>query len=210
MRSSQWAKLGVLSILVLSLAGCATLDPPPTANFTWTPSDPLARSDVTFTDLSTDKGFLGGGAVTSWSWDFGDSGTSTAANPTHKYQRSGVFTVRLTVKDSSGNEAQVSKSITVRPSLDGVWSGTLDDGGFPLSLTLFIQHSASGGIGGTGNFGGLSLVITSASLTGSQVTLAFPGSRVLSGTLDFSERGISGTWSIGGLIGFGWNVQLQN
>jgi len=210
MRSSRWAILGVLSILVLLLAGCALLDPPPTANFTWTPSDPLARSAVQFTDLSTDQGFLGGGGVTSWSWDFGDSGTSASPSPTHEYPRSGVFTVRLTVKDSSGNETQVSKSITVRPSLDGVWSGTLDDSGFPLSLTLFIQHSASGGIGGTGNFGGTSFVITSASLTGSQVTLAFPGSRVLSGTLDFSERGMSGTWSIGGIIGFGWNVQLQN
>jgi PKD repeat protein len=197
-------------IAVVGLSGCAILDPPPTVSFGWTPSDPLARAAVQFNDLSTDSGFLGGGGVTSWSWDFGDSGTSTAMSPTHEYQRSGTYTVRLTVKDSSGNEATMSKSITIRSSLDGVWSGVLDDGGFPLSLTLFVQHSATGGIGGMGDFGGLSLAIMSASLTGSQVTFVFAGSRVLSGTLDFSERGISGTWSVGGAIGFGWNVQLQN
>jgi PKD repeat protein len=210
MRLSQWILLAALAALVLASTGCALLDPPPTANFTWTPTDPLARSSVQFTDLSTDEGFPTGGGVTSWSWDFGDSGASASPSPTHEYPRSGVFTVRLTVRDASGNEASVSKSITVRPSLDGIWSGVFDDSGFPLPLTLFIQHSASGGIGGTGNFGTVSLVISSASLTGSQVTLAFPGSLVLSGTLDFSERGMSGTWSVGGAIGFGWNVQLQN
>jgi len=209
-RTRIWVGLGCLVIAVAGLTGCALFDPAPTANFSWTPTDPLARSDVQFNDLSTDSGFLSGGGITSWSWDFGDSGTSTAMNPTHEYQKSGSYTVRLTVKDSGGSEVTVSKTITVRPSLDGVWSGILDDNGFPLSLTLFVQHSATGGIGGTGDFGGLSLAIMSASLTGSQVTFVFAGSRVLSGTLDFSERGMSGTWSIGGAIGFGWNVQLQN
>ncbi|MCK4571124.1 hypothetical protein KAT84_04145, partial [Candidatus Bipolaricaulota bacterium] len=82
-----------------------------------------------------------------------------------------------------------------------MWVGTLDDNGFPLALTLFVQHSATGGIGGTGNFGGVSFAIMSASLTGSQVTFTFAGSRILSGTLDFSQSGIAGTWSIGGNIG---------
>jgi len=209
-RTRIWVGLGCLVIAVVGLTGCALFDPAPTANFSWTPTDPLARSSVQFNDLSTDSGFISGGGVTSWSWDFGDSGTSTAMNPTHEYQKGGTYTVRLTVKDSSGSEVTVSKSITIRPSLDGVWSGTLDDNGIPVGLTLFVQHSATGGIGGTGNFGGLSLAIMSASLTGSQVTFVFAGDRVLSGTLDYSERGMSGTWSIGGFIGFGWNVQLQN
>ena len=36
-----------------------------------------------------------------YSWDFGDGGTSTAANPTHVYAAQGAFTARLAVSDGS-------------------------------------------------------------------------------------------------------------
>jgi PKD repeat protein len=205
----RWAAAGFVLASLLVLAGCSSLDPAPVGNFSWTPSDPLSRSDVQFSDLSTDSGFLGGGGVTSWSWDFGDSGTSTSSSPQHEYARSGNYTVRLTVKDSSGNETTVSKSITVRASLNGTWSGTLDNNGVPLGLVLNIQHSSSGGIGGTGSWGALTFPIFSASLTGNQVTFVFTGNRALTGTLDYTERSMSGTWSVAGAIGFGWNVMLQ-
>jgi PKD repeat protein len=208
MRINKWiAFVGCLTLIGM-LSGCALFNVDPVVNFSWSPQDPLARTDVQFTDLSTDVGGLfGGGGVVSWNWDFGDNGSSTSRNPKHSYQVGDTYTVRLTVADDSGATATLSKTITVNPSLDGTWVGTLDDNGFPMSLTLFVQHSSSGGIGGTGNFGGLSLAIMSGSLTGSQVTLVFAGSRVLSGTLDFSQRGMAGTWSVGGMIGFGWNVQ---
>lgn len=205
----RWAVVGLALSSLLLLAGCSSLDPAPTANFSWTPSDPLARTDVQFNDLSMDSGFLGGGGVRSWSWDFGDSGTSTSSSPQHEYERSGVYTVRLTVKDEADNESTIAKSITVRPSLNGTWSGTLDNNGVPLALTLNIQHSASGGIGGTGVWGTVSLPIFSASLAGNQVTITFTGNRVLTGTLDYTERGMSGTWSRNGVIGFGWNALLM-
>jgi len=205
----RWAAVALIVGSVLAMAGCSQFDPAPVGNFTWTPSDPLSRSNVQFSDLSTDSGFLGAGGVTSWSWDFGDSGTSTSQNPQHDYARSGVYTIRLTVKDSSGNETTVSKAITVRPSLNGTWSGTLDDNGTPLGLVLNISHSSSGGIGGTGAWGALTFPILSASLTGNQVTFVFTGNRVLTGTLDYTERSMSGTWSVAGVIGFGWNVMLQ-
>jgi PKD repeat protein len=208
-RTLRFVALGCLLMVVVGAAGCSQLDPVPVANFNWTPSDPLARSNVQFSDLSTDSGFLGGGGVRSWIWDFGDSGTSSSQSPQHEYERSGTYTVRLTVKDESGGEGTSQKTITVRPSLDGVWSGTLDNNGVPLGLVLYIQHSASGGIGGTGSWGALTFPIFSASLAGNQVTLVFTGNRVLTGTLDYTERGMSGTWSRNGVIGFGWNVLLQ-
>ena len=61
------------------------LDPPPMANFDWTPSDPMARSDVQFNDTSSDQGspFSGAGGVKSWTWDFGDDATSASQSPKH-------------------------------------------------------------------------------------------------------------------------------
>ncbi len=44
------------------------------------------------------------GAV-SYSWNFGDGGTSISANPTHNYTATGTFTVSLTVTNSSGCSA---------------------------------------------------------------------------------------------------------
>jgi gliding motility-associated-like protein len=38
----------------------------------------------------------------SYSWTFGDNGTSTSVSPWHKYTASGTYTVSLTVKDSIG------------------------------------------------------------------------------------------------------------
>ena len=53
----------------------------------------FAPLEVSFTDLST-------GNPTSWSWEFGDGGTSSEQNPTHVYQVEGIFTVKLTVSGS--------------------------------------------------------------------------------------------------------------
>jgi PKD repeat protein len=201
MQMRKWiAILGSL-VLIGLVSGCALFNEPPVANFSWSPQDPLSMDT---------GGLFGGGGIVTWVWDFGDNDSSPSRNPEHEYDTGGTYTVRLTVTDDSGETATHSRTITVTPSLDGVWSGTLDNAGVPLALTLFVKHSASGGIGGTGEWGGLSLPIMSASLTGSPVTFVFTGNRVLSGNLDFTQRGIVGTWSVGGAIGFGWNVQLMN
>jgi glucose/arabinose dehydrogenase len=53
-----------------------------------------------------------GDAVT-YSWDFGDGGTSTAANPTHTYRKNGTYTATLTAKDPSGRTGSASVQIVV-------------------------------------------------------------------------------------------------
>ncbi|MFN8243995.1 MAG: PKD domain-containing protein [Ferruginibacter sp.] len=62
----------------------------PSANFTATPRDACAHTQVGFTDLST-------GNITQWLWNFGDGATSTEQNPNHMYEDTGYFTVRLVV-----------------------------------------------------------------------------------------------------------------
>lgn len=58
-----------------------------------------------FTDASTNR-------PTSWLWDFGDGGSSTAQNPEHAYSQAGTFNVTLTATNSAGTSSK-SKFVTV-------------------------------------------------------------------------------------------------
>jgi PKD repeat protein len=181
------------------LVGCALFDPAPVANFSWTPSEPLSRVEVQFTDDSTDTSLLGAGGIATWSWDFGDSQSSTAQNPKHTYQSAGTFAVRLTVTDTSGNSTTKQKTITILPSLNGRWEGTLYDP-TPWPFVLNINHSATGGISGTSSLGAWSSTISSASFsqTTLQVRIAFgvgvAATVVLVGNYNPATKTVSGHW----------------
>jgi len=69
---------------------------PPVPNFSGTPTSGFAPLTVNFTDASA-------GEITGWSWNFGDSPTSTAQNPSHNYQTPGTFSVSLTVSGPGGS-----------------------------------------------------------------------------------------------------------
>ncbi|MFG2473144.1 PQQ-dependent sugar dehydrogenase [Streptomyces canus] len=53
------------------------------------------------------------GDALTYSWNFGDGGTSTAANPTHTYKKNGTYTATLTAKDASGRTGSASVQIVV-------------------------------------------------------------------------------------------------
>jgi formylglycine-generating enzyme required for sulfatase activity len=101
----------------VALAGCraasstsSTPAPPsvpaPSAAFTFSPASPAVKETVQFTDGST-------GSPTSWSWNFGDGGTSGVQNPTHAYATSGTFTVTLTAGNAAGTST-ATRSVTCR------------------------------------------------------------------------------------------------
>ena len=90
------------------------LPTPPVAAFSGTPTSgdyPLA---VQFTDASTNL-------PTSWSWTFGDGGTSTAQNPGHTYTAAGTYTVSLIATNQYGSDTETKTGyITVtEPSAGG-------------------------------------------------------------------------------------------
>jgi len=213
MRTHRWLKGICVGAAVLSLTGCALLNAPPTAQFTWNPSSPTALSDIQFTDLSTDTGgLLGGGGIVSWLWDFGDSGSSTAQNPKHTYAKGGTYTVRLTVTDDGGETATFTRQITVTASLTGIWIGSITDlGGGQWDLTMIITHLASGMVTGKIQFATFSEDITSGSFnpTTSEVLLTSQALQMtFRGTLDASETRMSGMWynSITMQQGRDWSV----
>ncbi|MEU0101289.1 ThuA domain-containing protein [Streptomyces sp. NPDC006267] len=48
-----------------------------------------------------------------YSWDFGDGKTSTAANPAHTYKKNGTYTATLTAQDPTGRTGSASVHVTV-------------------------------------------------------------------------------------------------
>ena len=127
---------------------------PPVANFSYAASGLTAN----FTDLSGDSD----GSIVSRSWNFGDGGTSTAANPSHAYSAGGSYSVTLTVTDNSGASNSKTQNVVVT---DPSGSTALSNGvavtglsattGNVLNFTLAVPAGATSlkfeMTGGTGN-----------------------------------------------------------
>ncbi len=87
---------------------CGSLAPvnqPPTAHI----AAVVNGLSVNFTDASTSPT----GSIASRVWNFGDGSTSTAANPSKVYAKSGSYTVKLTVTDNHGLTATTIQAIAV-------------------------------------------------------------------------------------------------
>lgn len=82
----------------------------PIASFTSNPG--CYTTPVQFTDQSNPNG---GGAVTSWTYTFGDGGTASTQNPTHTYSAPGTYTVNLTI--DNGCIDSYTTTVTVNPGI---------------------------------------------------------------------------------------------
>jgi hypothetical protein len=81
---------------------------PPMAEFSGNPTSGGPPLTVMFTDLSSNS-------PTSWDWSFGDSGTSTAQDPSHDYASDGSYTVSLTAYNAAGQDTETKPDyITVQ------------------------------------------------------------------------------------------------
>lgn len=94
----------------ITLANKTVLNRPPSAVFTFSPSNPSSNQTITFNaSNSSDLD----GTIISYSWDFGDYTNATGVIVAHAYENSGTYTVTLTVIDNDGEEYIIFKEITV-------------------------------------------------------------------------------------------------
>src|SRR5882672_6866908 len=79
--------------------------PPPVADFVAGPTNGLGPLMVFFINLSS--------LATNYSWDFGDSGNSTATNPAHLYSNGGSYTIKLVAFGPGGTNTFVRTNYVV-------------------------------------------------------------------------------------------------
>ena len=104
-------------------------------------ASPLSGSfplTVQFSDIST-------GDITDWAWDFGDSTESDLQNPEHIYQKTGVYTVKLTITGPQGTRSLIKENyITVLPPAPAAnFSAEPLEGIVPLKIKFSDASSGS-------------------------------------------------------------------
>ncbi len=104
-----------------------TIHPDPTADFTFTPDNACAGTNISFTNGST-----GTGPSVNYQWNFGDGNTSNATNPTYSYAAGGTYNVTLTTTNGPGCSDNQTYTVTATDIPVPSIAGDDNDGdGFP-------------------------------------------------------------------------------
>ncbi|MBC6934204.1 MAG: PKD domain-containing protein, partial [Chloroflexi bacterium] len=112
--------------------------PRPIAAFTQDRTSGQAPLVVRFTNQSS-------GSISSYSWSFGDGGTSPEINPVYTFRSPGVYNVTLTVAGPGGS-SNVSRQINVQSQTPPVAGFTQDKTSGPSPLTVKFTNTSTGTI----------------------------------------------------------------
>ena len=168
-----------------------TVFPSPAASFRANITTACVPATIQFTDQSSSP--PNGGTITSWSWNFGDGGTSTSQNPSHQYTAAGFYTVSLLITSSTGCQsyASIGRYIRIINGIDAdfVYSQPTTCQG-PFSVSFQDQSSGPGTLSYLWNFGSGSP--SSSTLSNPTVTYAAPGTYPVQLSVQ-SDLGCNGT-----------------
>jgi glucose/arabinose dehydrogenase len=117
--------------------GGQIVNQPPVAAASGSPLSGAAPLTVNFSSAGSSDPE---GVALTYSWTFGDGGTSTQPNPSHTYQSAGTYTARLTVSDGVNSTASNNISVSVTTSGNqppvAVASGSPTSGTAPLTVNF--------------------------------------------------------------------------
>ncbi|MEW6073956.1 MAG: S8 family serine peptidase [Planctomycetota bacterium] len=126
----------------------------PRADFAGSPTAGDEDLLVAFTDLSTGTGLY------SWSWTFGDGGTSAAQNPSYTYVDPGTYTVSLTVTGTNGSDTKTRNGYIVVNNVaeaaatpyngSGINPNVLTSVSLPILGTSWLADIDGGSVGASG------------------------------------------------------------
>ncbi len=102
----------------------APVEKPITVDFTINNNNCVAPCTISFTN-SSENAFTN-------SWNFGDNTNSGEENPEHVYQFPGEYTATLTARNEEGDEASVSKQVTIEQEFEFIT-------GMDLSYQSFLE-----------------------------------------------------------------------
>lgn len=155
----------VLSFTIALVTSCGDKESPlPDIRvaFSFSPENPEAGEEVTFTNAST------GG--TEFVWDFGDGGTSTDQNPAYTYEASGTYTIKLVV--DGYEELAATKDIVVGDPVPVIsYSPDVVEAGSAITFSVDVYNPDNASVTYAWDFG---TTATGDDLTDGLATVASP------------------------------------
>jgi PKD repeat protein len=135
----------------ITKTGIISVFPSPVANFKADYTTACAPITIQFTDQSSSQG-----AITSWTWEFGDGTTSTLQNPTKLFTQDGYYNVSLTVTTANGCKSIAPRNRFIRiiagiiPKFDFTRVGTCNP---PVVANFINQTTGPGSLSFNWDFG---------------------------------------------------------
>jgi PKD repeat protein len=141
--------LGFLILIIIGFLISPVLADKPVASFISNVSSGTTPLSIQFVDSSLNS-------PTSWTWLFGDSGTSTSQNPTHIYTNAGTYTVTLIATNSAGSDTLTKMGYIMATKATSVPAASfvtnVTSGSVPLSVQ-FLDSSNNSPIAWVWSFG---------------------------------------------------------
>jgi PKD repeat protein len=110
-----------------------------TCNFPGNPSEKIPDGPPYTVKCSDNSSSASNQSIVSWSWEFGDGGTSTVQNPEHIYSRAGPYDIRLTVNTFCGSQYSNTtvRNISLYCSLpEPAFTANVTEGAAPLAVQV--------------------------------------------------------------------------
>jgi subtilisin family serine protease len=179
---------GSPNLLLYSLVAGGSEPPPlenqpPTASFTYSCTDLACDFDGS---ASTDSD----GTISSYAWNFGDSGSGSGVTASRTYTTGGTFTVTLTVTDNEDATGTISKDVPVTAPSNGddpVLSGSSTSQGNTWTAIVTLTGSVDDTTTGTWSIGGSGGCTIK---TGTSCTVSLSGIRKNVGSVTYTDSSL--------------------